>query len=151
MARRVIDTNRYMTLGTTDAEGRPWVSPVYFAPVDYTELYWISSPDANHSRNLGGRPDVAIVVFDSSVPIGGAEAVYMRGRAQEVADPDPEQCATAFRARFEGVRSLSPEQLRPPAKIRLYRATVTEHSVLIRGRDPVRGRGVDHRIAVTLT
>ena len=62
VARGIIDGNRYMVLGTSDAEGRPWVSPVYFAQSGYTELYWVSSPEANHSRNLAGRPELSIVV-----------------------------------------------------------------------------------------
>lgn len=31
VARGVVDANRYMTLGTADASGRPWVSPVWYA------------------------------------------------------------------------------------------------------------------------
>ena len=150
MAKRVIDGNRYMTIATVDDEGRPWVTPVYFNPDGYHDLYWISSPDTQHSLNLAARPDVSIVVFDSQVPIGGAEAVYMRAQAGEVADPTPQECAVAFRPRFEGVRSWEPDELRAPAKFRLYRATAIEHWVLIRGSDPVWGRGVDARIAVTL-
>jgi hypothetical protein len=32
IARRVIDSNQFMTIGTTDEEGVPWVSPVWYAP-----------------------------------------------------------------------------------------------------------------------
>jgi nitroimidazol reductase NimA-like FMN-containing flavoprotein (pyridoxamine 5'-phosphate oxidase superfamily) len=152
MARTVIDANRYMTVATADEDGRPWVSPVYFTPIRYRDLYWVSSPNARHSRNLDRRPDVSIVVFDSQAPIGSAEAVYMSARAAQVADEElADRCADAFPARFAGVRGFSPEQLQPPAPVRLYRASVTEHSVLIRGSDPVHGRGVDSRMAVDLS
>jgi hypothetical protein len=30
-ARELHDANAYLTLGTADAAGRPWVSPVYMA------------------------------------------------------------------------------------------------------------------------
>jgi nitroimidazol reductase NimA-like FMN-containing flavoprotein (pyridoxamine 5'-phosphate oxidase superfamily) len=43
VARAIIDGNRYMVLGTADADGRPWVTPVYYAPSGYAELYWVSS------------------------------------------------------------------------------------------------------------
>ena len=33
-ARRVIDSNQFMTIGTADEEGVPWVSPVWYAPVE---------------------------------------------------------------------------------------------------------------------
>jgi Pyridoxamine 5'-phosphate oxidase len=32
VARATLEVNHYMTLGTADAAGRPWVSPVFFAP-----------------------------------------------------------------------------------------------------------------------
>jgi len=48
-ARAIIDANSYMTLGTADAEGRPWVSPVWFSTADPRELFWVSDPDARVS------------------------------------------------------------------------------------------------------
>lgn len=149
-ARNVIDTNKYMVLGTADARGRPWVSPVYFTPAGYTDFYWVSAPEALHSRNIGQRPEVSIVVFDSQVPIGGAEAVYLSARAAQVPDSDIDRCAEIFRSRLPEVRDFGPAQLRPPEPLRLYRATVTEHSILIRGGDPEHGRGVDSRLTLRL-
>ncbi|MGH2755140.1 MAG: pyridoxamine 5'-phosphate oxidase family protein [Actinomycetota bacterium] len=149
MAKRIIGSNRYMTIGTVDPAGRPWVTPVYFGHRDYRELFWISSREAEHSVNISRRSEVSIVVFDSSVPIGGAEAVYMSGTAKTIESPTEEDCAAAFRPRFEGVRSMSPDELRG-GRLRLYRADVTQHWVLIRGNDPVWGRGTDERLPVSL-
>jgi Pyridoxamine 5'-phosphate oxidase len=137
-------------IATADDAGTPWVTPVYFNPDGYHTLYWISSPEAHHSRNLAVRPEVSIVVFDSQVRIGSAEAVYMRARGEEISEPTEEECTAAFRPRFEGVKSFGPADLRPPALIRLFRATVSEHWVLIRGNDPVWGRGIDARMSVNL-
>jgi uncharacterized protein YhbP (UPF0306 family) len=91
VARSVIDANRYMALGTADEAGHPWVSPVWFASEDYRNFHWLSSPDAKHSRNLAARPEVAIAIFDSSVPVGGAQAVYMKGLAMELTGAELEQ------------------------------------------------------------
>ena len=148
MARRVIDGNRYMVIATADDGGRPWVTPVYFTPDGYGIFYWISSPEAQHSLNIAARPDVSIVVFDSQVPVGGAEAVYVRAHARVVPDPTLKECAAAFRTRFEEIGSYTPDELRE-AGFGLYRATAEEHWVLVRGSDPVWGRGIDSRIAVT--
>ena len=150
MGRRVLDSNAYMTVATVDESGRPWVTPVYFGFERRDQLFWVSSPDAEHSRNIAARPDVSIVVFDSSVPIGGAEAVYMRAEAEEIAEPTAEQCESAFRPRFEGLKSFDPSELREPAPLRLFRARVAEWWVLIRGSDPVWGRGIDSRMRVDL-
>ena len=150
MAKRVLDTNRYMTIATLGEDGHPWVTPVYFSPDRYRYMFWISGPDAQHSRNIRAHPEVTIVVFDSSVPIGAAEAVYMRAEAVEVADPSAEDCDAAFRQRFEEIKAFTPLELQAPAPLRLYRAGVKQHWVLIRGSDPVWGRGIDSRLEVFL-
>ena len=36
-ARALMDSNLYVTLGTADAHGTPWASPVCFATADYAE------------------------------------------------------------------------------------------------------------------
>ena len=147
-ARAIIDSSRYMTLGTADADGRPWVSPVWFAPHAYDEFFWVSSPEARHSRNLAVRTDVAITMFDSAVPVGGAAAVYMTGRAAQVDQTELEHGFAVFVHRLErdsGGRAWSVDEVLPPAKLRLYRATVTEHHALVRAGDPDFGSGIDRR------
>jgi hypothetical protein len=37
-ARTIIDANLYMTLATADEAGRPWASPVYYAPSNYNAV-----------------------------------------------------------------------------------------------------------------
>ena len=74
MARAILDANHYMTLGTADAAGNPWVSPVFFAADRYRELYWISSPEATHSRNLAARPELSIVRTVRHHPTGDLRA-----------------------------------------------------------------------------
>jgi nitroimidazol reductase NimA-like FMN-containing flavoprotein (pyridoxamine 5'-phosphate oxidase superfamily) len=65
-----------MVLGTADEAGLPWVTPVWFAPNGYREFLWVSDPERRHSWNLAVRPQVSIVIFDSTVPIGTGQAVY---------------------------------------------------------------------------
>jgi len=86
IARTIIEANMYMVLGTADKTGRPWVSPVYYASAGYNEFYWVSSPEARHSRNLATRPQVSIVIFDSQAPIGIGQGVYMSAVAEELTD-----------------------------------------------------------------
>src|SRR6266516_3546559 len=98
IARRVIASNPYMTLGTADEAGAPWVSPVWYAPAGYREFFWVSSPDAKHSRNLAVRPKLAIVIFDSHRP-GGWQAVYMAAVGEEVAHADVDEGIAVFSGR----------------------------------------------------
>src|SRR4051794_8897154 len=88
VARAVLDGNRYLTLATADHDGRPWSSPVWFASQDDRTFWWVSRPGAAHSRNIAARPEVAGVVFDSTVVPGTARAVYLRGTAVQADDPE---------------------------------------------------------------
>ena len=145
MARRVIDANLYMTLATLDPDGSPRLSPVYFTPARYTDLYWVSSPDAHHSCNVLERPDVRIVIFDSSVAVGHAEAVYITASAREIPkDELPAVIGEAFGERG-GARRFAPEELHGEGDLRLYVASATSWDVLVRGGHPEHGSGIDRR------
>ena len=152
VARSVIDANRYMALGTADETGRPWVSPVWFASEDYRHFHWVSSPEARHSENLSARPEVAIAVYDSSAAPGTAEAVYMTGRAEELTGDELERGIELFDrvSQKDIARRWELRDVQPPSLLRLYRAVASEHFVLVRGRDPKRGTGVDRREQVEL-
>src|SRR5262245_29840474 len=140
-ARAIIDANRYMVLGTADEDGRPWVSPVYFATMDYREFFWVSKPEAQHSRNLVTRPDVAIVIFDSTVPINTGRAVYMSAVAREVPLDESAEGLAVFseRSLAHGGLAWTAADIQPPAQLRLYRASVQDHWTLDEGdrRTPV--------------
>jgi nitroimidazol reductase NimA-like FMN-containing flavoprotein (pyridoxamine 5'-phosphate oxidase superfamily) len=132
IARAIIDANLYMVLGTADEAGRPWVSPVYYAPAAYREFFWVSSPDATHSRNLEARPEVSIVVFDSGVPISTGQAVYMSATAGELVGDERAEALEIYSRRTlaHGGREWTLEDVQSPARLRLYRATAVDHYVL---------------------
>ena len=127
-ARAIIDDGRYMTLATADAPGLPWASPVWYAPRGYSELFWISYPDACHSRNLAERPQLSIVIFDSTVTPGHGQAVYMEAEAAQAADG-----VEVFSARSVAQGLGEWKDLSGP--LRLYRAVVSRHWMLGEGRD----------------
>ena len=131
-ARAMIDANLYMTLGTADQEGRPWVTPVYFAVADYTEFIWVSYPDARHSQNIAARPQVAIVIFDSQVPISTGKAVYMSAVAEQLNGDEVTPAIDIFSTRgvSHGGQPWTADDVAPTARHRLYRATASEHFVL---------------------
>jgi len=146
VARSIIDANLYMVLGTADEQGRPWASPVYYAVTGYRTFYWVSSPDATHSRNIAVRSQVGIVVFDSQAPIGTGQGVYMPAVAEEVTGTDLEHGIDVFsrRSLAHGGAPWISDDVRGPALLRLFRATASEHSVLAKDGRP------DHRIVVDL-
>jgi nitroimidazol reductase NimA-like FMN-containing flavoprotein (pyridoxamine 5'-phosphate oxidase superfamily) len=146
VARRIIEASLYMVLATADRTGRPWSSPVYFAHAGYTRFYWVSSPEATHSRNIATRPDVGIVIFDSSAPINTGQGAYLRARAAEVEGDDLDQGVEVFsrRSLAHGGVAWVAADLQGDAGLRLYRALVDEHSILAKDGRP------DQRVTVQL-
>jgi nitroimidazol reductase NimA-like FMN-containing flavoprotein (pyridoxamine 5'-phosphate oxidase superfamily) len=144
LARNIIDSNMYMVLGTADESGQPWVTPVYYASARYREFYWVSSPKVRHSRNLAVRPRISIVIFDSRVPIGTGQGVYMSAIAEQLAGADLDRGIEIFsRSSLKhGGHEWKREDVAESTLYRLYRATASEHWV----RDPD-GRP-DHRTPV---
>jgi hypothetical protein len=144
IAQRLLATNLYMTLSTADADGRLWVSPVLFAAPSPAELLWVSTLEARHSRNVAVRPEVAIVVFDSTESPGIGQALYMEAIAAEVAEAERERGVTAVSRAGPSAPQWTAEDVRAPAGHRLYAATVRRWWVLGEEDDE------DERIEVSL-
>jgi uncharacterized protein YhbP (UPF0306 family) len=147
VARGIIQTSLYMVLATADATGRPWSSPVYFANAGDTRFYWVSSPDATHSRNIAMRADVGIAIFDSTAPISTGQGVYLRARAAEVSGDELDQAIGVFSRRSLGHGDVAwvTADVQGDAELRLYQALVDEHWILAKDGRP------DHRLPVRLT
>jgi len=147
----VLADNLYLVLGTVDAAGRPWVSPVFFAARGENRLFWVSSPDSRHSRNIDGQPTVAITVFDSRAGIGAGEAVYMTGTASALGATAGVAGLDTLNARLPASRQLSSDDLCPRGPLAVYEAAVDDHYVLVRGGDPRFDNDVDTSYRVTPT
>jgi nitroimidazol reductase NimA-like FMN-containing flavoprotein (pyridoxamine 5'-phosphate oxidase superfamily) len=148
IARSVLDANSYVVLATADAAGVPWASPVWFAQEDYREIVWVSDPGARHSMNLAVRPQLSMVVFDSTVAPNTGQAVYMSATAELVHDPAAVERGLALFSRASVRAELGEwgvERVTGAARLRLYRASVIEHSIL----DPDPDVVGDQRVAVS--
>lgn len=89
---------------------------------------------------------MSIVVFDSQVPIGTGQGVYMSAVAEELTDVDLVRRIDVFSRRSiaHGGAPWSPQDVQAPALLRLFRATASERSVLAKDGRP------DHRTVVTI-
>lgn len=130
----ILAANRYLVLGTADADGTPWATPVFFAPLGDDRVCWVSSPSSRHSRNIAARAQIAITVFDSSVAVGSAEAAYFDAVA--VAAPDAPSALEALNARLPSGKELTPEDLEPAGPLVAYAAELQRRYVLVRGSSP---------------
>ncbi|MGW8564842.1 pyridoxamine 5'-phosphate oxidase family protein [Isoptericola sp. NPDC055881] len=137
LARRVLDDGRYLVLASADVDGRPWPTPVWYAR-EGRELVWVSRATTRHSANLGSRPTVGLVVFETPVPVDGrTRAVYAEATAGEVPAAERARCLAVFdrRSRAEGLGSWPVERVVAPSDMRLYRAVVSRLFVLEPERD----------------
>jgi nitroimidazol reductase NimA-like FMN-containing flavoprotein (pyridoxamine 5'-phosphate oxidase superfamily) len=130
----VVDASSYMTLATSDADGRPWPTPVWFAHEGYREFFWISKPGARHSLNIAARPEVGVVIFDSTVApmVGGG--IYFDATATELTDPAERERGIEIYTRREVADGLdhllTVDDVTGDARLRLYRAVAGERYVL---------------------
>jgi hypothetical protein len=131
-ARALIDRNQYLTLATSDADGRPWASPVWFAHEEYTEFLWVSRPDARHSLNIKARSAVGIVVFNSTVTPQAANAVYVEADACEAGADILDHAIGVYSERSlgSGLSAWTPADVTGAAGHRLYRARARASFVL---------------------
>ena len=137
----IVRASSYMTLATADANGLPWASPVWFATDDFHEFFWVSSPDARHSRNLAVRPELAISIYDSRQTPGTGQGVYVSATGIPVPESELDAGLAVYSgaSRRAGLSAWGRADVLSPAKHRLYSATAAEVFVLGSGdtRAPV--------------
>ena len=138
MAETAYASAHFMVLGTTEADGRARVSPVYHER-DGDDLYWISSLTATHSVNLAHDPRATAVVFDSTACVSDGGAVYVTGTAAIVEDDLEAACRVAFARQRGGARAFTADDLSGDRPLRLYRLTAATVEVHLPGGHPLGG------------
>ena len=123
-AREIVKRILYITIATVSSKGKPWNSPVYSAFDNGGNFYWTSAPEAQHSRNIDANGDVFLVIYDSTVPEGTGQGVYVEAHARVLAD-----LADIIEARrYSSLRAGLPLDDRPDRFLKggirqVYRAT----------------------------
>ena len=145
IAREIVDQSLYMVVSTADQSGQPWASPVFYAPTTaYRDYFWVSAPEATHSRNLRERREVGIVIFDSSTPLNEGQGVYILGVGRELPAHETTEGIGIFskRSKSHGGEKWAVEDVRDPSQHRLYQATA--EAVYVLDED-------DHRVEIPLS
>jgi hypothetical protein len=137
----------YATVATCSPEGDPWNSPVYSA-YDGVNIYWTSGVDAVHSRNIRANGRAFIVFYDSTVPEGVGQGLYLRCSATELDHPADVADGRAALTRRVQSGDRPPEDFLGTSPRRVYRAV--PHEAWVDHREPVGGHQVDVRIPVDL-
>lgn len=152
-AHSLLESNRYLTLGTVGVDGRPWTSPVYMAADGLTDFYWVSNRASLHSVNVEAHSEVSLVVFDSTVPAYHGRALYAVGSAAVVGDSEVAHGLSIYPGpESRGGSALALDDVTGESPYRLYRARAAQVWVLCprepRQPCPLHGRAEDHREVV---
>jgi hypothetical protein len=131
-ARAVLDGTTFAVLATADADGTPWVTPVWFAHDGLERIHWLSWPGSRHSQLIEQRPDIAFTVFDSTAAPYEGTAFYATARARECAEQELEAGLAVLNRRMlaQGLGEVGRERITGDARLRLYVAEITEAWVL---------------------
>lgn len=86
-AKKIISNILYITIATSSKDGTPWNSPVYSAFDEGYNFFWASDQKGQHSKNIAENNKVFIVIYDSTVPEGTGEGVYLQAKAYMLTDP----------------------------------------------------------------
>lgn len=146
-AKEILSTVLYATVATASKAGKPWNSPVAGFWDGSYNLYWFSDKDSIHSKNIRENKDVFIVVYDSTMPEGTGEGVYIEATACEVTDPSEIQQIVDLQ---NGDMCCEAEQVSGDAIHRFYKAVPKEVWVNDDEKDENGDYVRDIRVSVTL-
>ena len=114
---------------------------------DYN-FYWGSYRDSQHSKNIGNKEDIFLVIYDSTVATGTGEGVYIDATATELKDPKEIKFAHHLLRTRHSVPYWKIEQVQGSTLIRLYKAKPKR--VWMNTGQEVDGTYIDTRIEIGL-
>jgi uncharacterized protein YhbP (UPF0306 family) len=151
-AKQIIADNIYMTIATASIDGKPWISPVFFAYDEHYNLFWVSNKHSRHSSLIRDNSNVAIVIFDSTPPEGDGDGVYFEARASELENLDEIRTAMQIlgkRVTKDEFKIHGVDEVTGKAVWRIYKAVPKTISKLIEG-EYINGQYVDRRMQIEL-
>ena len=150
-AREIIEKILYITIATSSKGGKPWNSPVYSAYDEQYNFYWNSWTENQHSKNIAENPSVFLVIYDSRVPEGTGEGVYIQAKAYMVTNKKEIQRARELLVKRKNKPS---SKLRDASEFmgdyprRVYKAVLEK--VWMNDAGEVNGNYIDKRVEIKL-
>jgi nitroimidazol reductase NimA-like FMN-containing flavoprotein (pyridoxamine 5'-phosphate oxidase superfamily) len=151
-AKAIINSNIYMSIATASKDGKPWISPVFFAYDENFNLYWVSNKESLHSNLLRSNPQAAIVIFDSTAAQGEGDAVYIEAEVKELDDEQEIKASMQIlsaRVSVDEFRVKEVWQVMDKGYWRIYKAKPTSISKSSHGRT-INGQYIDERVDIKL-
>ena len=86
-AKEIIEKIQYITIASVTENGMPWNSPVFSTYDENFNFYWGTHSDSQKAKNIRANSNVFLVIYDSTVPSGTGEGVYIKATARQISDP----------------------------------------------------------------
>lgn len=147
-AKDIISRILYITIATASKDGTPWNSPVYSAFDENYNFFWASDQNGQHSKNIKENNKVFLVIYDSTVPEGAGEGVYVQAKAYALVDDEEIQHALNCLDERVGKKPHSPNQFLGNKPRRVYKAI--PEKFWVNGDGEVKGNYIDIRMEIKL-
>lgn len=147
-AKAIIEKVIYINIATVTPDGRPWNTPVVAAYDEDYNFYWASWAENEHSKNIRNNPNVFLTIYDSTVPEGTGEGVYIEAKAVELTDRDEIARAVATYYARKNRPPRQPEEFMGDYPRRVYKAVPRQSWVNVDG--DINGNYVDQRVEIEL-
>ncbi|HLC91550.1 MAG TPA: pyridoxamine 5'-phosphate oxidase family protein [Candidatus Saccharimonadales bacterium] len=85
-AREVIESISYITIASVTPDGKPWNSPVFATYDKDYNFYFGTHRESQKAKNIRANSNVFFVIYDSTVPAGKGEGVYIKATAEQLSD-----------------------------------------------------------------
>ena len=101
----LLDASSLCAIATRTRRGGAYVNTAYFARSPEFDLFWLSDPQAEHSRNLRANPTVAVAVYDSTQSWGESDrGIQLFGSARLLNGSEAQGPERSYAARFPEYR-----------------------------------------------
>ncbi|MES2006662.1 MAG: pyridoxamine 5'-phosphate oxidase family protein [Patescibacteria group bacterium] len=147
-AKEIIEKIIYVTIASISEDGMPWNAPVFATYDENYNFYWGTNRDSQKAKNIRNNKNVFLVIYDSTVPAGEGEGVYVKATAQEIVDPQEIEFAHSLLQKRRPVPYWKLEEVQGNGPIRLYKAV--PEKIWMNDGERVNGTYVDSRKEIEL-
>ncbi|MBA3723263.1 MAG: pyridoxamine 5'-phosphate oxidase family protein [Candidatus Levybacteria bacterium] len=150
-AREIIEQILYITIATASKDGKPWNAPVYSASDKEYNFYWASDQNGQHSQNIADNGHVFLVIYDSTVPEGTGEGVYIKAKAYALTEKTEiaEALGYLYRRKNQDPKKREVKEFLGSYPRRIYKAV--PEKVWMNSGGEKNGNFIDIRVEIDLT
>jgi len=100
-------TCRTLSLATNDPSGHPHACNIQYAVNEKLEMFWVSSPNSEHSQNIQTNPHAAATIYGHDDRAQNIHGLQIRGTVESLSDPaDCNVAYELYTSRFAFVAAL---------------------------------------------